>query len=101
MSLPALPTQADVEQLAAIQGQPSMSLYLPTHQAGPDTRENPIRYKNLLSEAEAQFGRAGWEGASDVLEAARELGDFRFWQNQRQGLAVFVSGGERFVYGLP
>ena len=101
--LAAPPTRAEVEQLASIQGQPTVSLYLPTHQAGPDTRENPIRYKNLLNEAEAQLGRAGWEqtDVDALLTSARELNDYRFWQNQRQGLAVFVSGGERFVYRLP
>ena len=101
--LSTLPTRADIEQLAALQGQPTVSLYLPTHQAGPDTRENPIRYKNLLSEAEAQLGRAGWDQTDlgALLASAHELDDYRFWQNQRQGLAVFVGGGERFVYRLP
>lgn len=99
----ALPIRGDIERLAALHEQPVVSLYLMTHQAGPDTRENPIRYKNRLSEAEAQLQRAGWrqDDIQALLEPAREFGDYRFWQHQRQGLAVFVGADQRFVYRLP
>lgn len=100
---PTLPDRHAIEQLAAPSEQPAVSLYLPTHQAGPETRENPIRYKNRLTEAEAQLEGAGWrrDDISALLAPARELDDYRFWQHQRQGLAVFLVGGERFVYRLP
>lgn len=98
-----LPDRNAIERLAAPSEQPAVSLYLPTHQAGPDTRENPIRYKNRLSDAEAQLAAAGWrqDDIDALLTPARELDDYRFWQHQRQGLAVFVVGGERLVYRLP
>lgn len=100
---PTLPDRHAIEQLVAPNDRPVVSLYLPTHQAGPETRENPIRYKNRLTEAEAQLESAGWrrDDLGALLAPARELDDYRFWQHQRQGLAVFLVGGERLVYRLP
>lgn len=40
--------------LAAQDAAPCVSLFMPTHRAGEDTRQDPIRFKNLLGRAALQ-----------------------------------------------
>lgn len=73
-----------------------VSLYAAMHQAGRDTRENPIRFKNLLQRSKEQLEAHGLsqDETSELLEEAEALlGDHDFWQHQRPGLAVFVAPG--------
>lgn len=74
----------------------AVSLYLPTHRAGRDTRENPIRYKNLVQEAERRLEAQGWQ-EDRVKEFLAPLyarvDDYDFWQHQESGLAVFYAEG--------
>jgi hypothetical protein len=49
-------SRGDLDELVATDAQPAVSLYLPTHMAGPETRQDPIRLKNLLSVAVAMAG---------------------------------------------
>ena len=74
---------------------PCVSIYLPTHRAGAETQQNPIRFKNLLKQAEEKLRAGGWEDhVEEVLGASRRLvDDFDFWQHQRDGLAVFLAPG--------
>lgn len=84
-------------------GSPSVSLYLPTHRAGAETQQDPIRLKNLLREADGRLGAEGFDGAGGELlaPARRLLDDHPFWQHQSDGLAVFLSPKTRRLYRLP
>ena len=42
-------SRSDLDELVAIDARPAVSLYLPTHLAGREIRQDPIRLKNLLS----------------------------------------------------
>lgn len=42
---------------------PCVSLYMPTQKAGPETRQNPIRFKNLIREAEERLTEMGMDDA--------------------------------------
>ena len=53
--------------IAAGQG-PAVSIFVPTHRAGPEVQQDPIRLKNLLKQAESQLIT---EGSRSVN--AREL----------------------------
>ncbi|MEM9554478.1 MAG: hypothetical protein AAGC60_09475 [Acidobacteriota bacterium] len=83
---------------------PCVSFYLPTVQAGAETRQNPIRFKNLVSEAESELlARQTDEAVVDaLLRRARTLHeDFDFWQHQSRGLGVFLSPSSIATHRLP
>ena len=70
-----------------------VSIYLPTQRAGSDTRENAIRMKNRLSDAQRQLEERGWQrdDAEAYLRPAHDLvNDNDFWQHQLDGLAVLL-----------
>jgi hypothetical protein len=77
---------------------------LPTHVRGPETRQDPIRLKNLTGQARERLLEAGLSPAhaDAVLAPAVALVDnVTFWRHQEQGLAIFLSGGEPHLYKLP
>jgi Bacterial archaeo-eukaryotic release factor family 3 len=83
---------------------PCVSLYLPTFRAGAETQQNPIRFKNLLREAQNQLEERGLRAAEaeEVLAEARGLvDDGPFWQRQSDGLALFVARGFLRTHQLP
>jgi hypothetical protein len=86
----------------------SVSLFLPTHRAGPDTRSfaqaDLIRFKTLLREAEQHLIAAGVRArdATALLGPARALlDDAEFWRYQGDGLAVFVASDLFRTYRVP
>lgn len=81
-----------------------VSLYAPMHRAGAPTRENPIRFKNRIQAAERYLGDQGWEpkAIEELLAPAVErIEDYGFWQNQQDGLAMFLADGEFHEALLP
>lgn len=78
-----------------------VSLFMPVERAGRKRRQNPIRLKNLLREAERSLGQAGVSGdrAGRLLAPARVLlDDNAFWRSPEDGLAVFLAQGRGRVY---
>jgi len=72
---------------------PSISLYQSTHRANPDALQDPIRFKNLVREAERSL-REKYSGreVKPLLQPFEALvDDYPFWQHQRDGLAVLAS----------
>ncbi len=83
---------------------PGISIYLPTHRSGQGTQQDPIRFKNLLRNAERQLlsNGMGPREVSGLLERAQALiNDSYFWGHQYEGLAVFIASGEFHSYRLP
>ncbi len=81
-----------------------VSIFMPTHLRGAETRQDPIRMKTLLAEARGKLGEAGLSPgeADEMLAPATDLiGDHDFWQHQEQGLALFLGGGAPRHYHLP
>lgn len=81
-----------------------VSIYMPTHRAGPEIRQDPIRLKNLVTEAEEKLIAGGMRGpdARTLLQpAAALIEDYDFWQQQSDGLAIFVSADLFRLYRLP
>ena len=94
----------DLKQLSAKRNGLHVSLFMPTHRAGPETQQDPIRLKNLLGQAEERLIAAGLRApeARARLEAASTLlQDGLFWQRQSDGLAVFISSEMTCHYRLP
>ncbi len=78
------------------------SVYLPTHTAYPDNRQDPIVYKNLLQEMEkdlaARLPRRDWQ---DVLAGLAGIQhDVEFWNHTTQGLGVLSAGGQTETFLL-
>ena len=86
----------EIQYLITHHDQPCVSLYMPTHRAGRDIEQDPIRFKNLLKQAEAGLIEAGYRApeARQMLEKPRQfLDDGSFWRHQTGGLAMFVCPG--------
>lgn len=82
----------------------AVSIFLPTHTAGPDIQQDPIRLKNLLSEAEDRLLAAGVseQAAAKCLKPAMRLIDnLGFWRYQSRGLALFLTEETCKIYRLP
>lgn len=89
-----------LKNLLAEDVEPAVSIYLPTHKAGPAMREHPIRLKNLLRAAEKKIGHA--PTADKILKPAWSLvGREREWQHMDRGLALFLTEDEMQTMKLP
>lgn len=97
-----------VEQVKALIEQPkswSISIYMPTVVAGPETRQNEIRFKNLIRQAVQKLQETGLsedeanEFLRPMLSAIEAEGDF--WQQQDRGLAIFITDGFYRYYKVP
>ncbi|HEY7519894.1 MAG TPA: hypothetical protein VIE36_16525 [Methylomirabilota bacterium] len=101
-------TREDIKALVERREAPCVSIYQPTHRVGPDSRtyarEDPVRLRNLLREAEQRL-LTGGEPARAVeewlLPARRLLDDSIFWQYQADGLALFVAPGTVRRFRVP
>lgn len=95
-------TAAQLTELLADFEPPCVSLYQPTHRNHPENRQDPIRYRNLLTEMEVSLGEK--YPARDVrtlLEDFRALErDDRFWNHRTEGLAVLGSPGTFRIFDL-
>jgi hypothetical protein len=81
-----------------------VSIFMPAVQAGQQTQQNLIRFKNLVREAEKYLCERGMNehDAKVFLQpAARMINDNEFWQHQDAGLAVFVAKDAFHKYRLP
>jgi hypothetical protein len=81
-----------------------VSFYMPAHQVFPETKQDPIRFKNLPREAEERLKTAGLRSsdAKKLLKPGKALiKDGLFWQYQAGGLATFISPDLFYHYRLP
>ena len=81
-----------------------LSLYMPTHRAGRDTEQDPIRFSNLLRQAEERLLAKGMRSPEvrELLRPAQELaGEPGFWRHQSDGLAVFLASDVFRSYRVP
>jgi len=95
-----------VDELKTLTEKPSgscVSIYMPTHRMGTTTQQDPIRFKNLMRQAEELLVGCGLRGqdARDLLEQAKKLDNSEFWQYQSDGLAIFISTNVFRHYCLP
>lgn len=84
----------------------SISLYLPTHRRGVEVNEqqDSIALKHLVRQAELALLSSGAprEELGPLMECARIMvHDERFWRNQREGLAIFLTPGNCQFIRLP
>jgi len=85
----------DLKSLLAVDTRPCVSLYQPTHRQHPENQQDPIRFRNLIKQAEASLQRAySTQDIEPLLAPYRTLaGDADFWNHTTDGLAVFGAPG--------
>ena len=59
---------------------PCVSIYLTTHRKHPEWKQDPVRFRALLAEAEALLSKSGARDAKGTIESLRELLDKPFWE---------------------
>jgi len=97
-------TREDLRALMEKQGKSCVSIYMLTHRTAPDSKQDSIRFKNLLREAEERLTTKGLGLAEmrRLLKPGRSLlKDNLFWQYQGDGLAAFISTDFFRSYCLP
>lgn len=96
----------DILNLAAMSAYPAVTITLPTHRTSPDNRQDPIRLKNLLSQAiERLTAELGRREAEPVLRRLDELTSDVDHERNLDGLALFASADyaakQRLPFTLP
>lgn len=94
----------DLSELMEKQDEICISIYLPTYRAGIETQQGRIRLKNMARDAEMRLIDSGMRSpdAKLFLKPVKELVvDNQFWQQQRDGLAIFLASDMFYYYFLP
>ncbi len=60
-------SQDELKNLIEVTQAPCISIYIPTQKAGPEVRQNPIRFKNLMREAEEHLHKMGLDQDANRL----------------------------------
>lgn len=81
---------------------PCVSIYLPTHRASPDKLQDPIRFRNLIRQAEKDLRGKYPDADFDAILAPFQeiLEDKGFWNNTIDGLALLGAAGKVQVFPL-
>jgi hypothetical protein len=91
------PSIEDFVNLLLPQDPPCISLYMPTHRAHPENKQDPIRYRNLLRDLENSLRtKYPTREVRPLLEPYQALArDDLFWNYRTDGLAI-LSSKDRF-----
>ena len=97
-------TIQELKMLTGTKPENTISIFLPTHRSGRETEQDPIRFKNLLNDAEKRLLNKGVHkpDVETLLKPARDLllkSDF--WRHTSSGLALFLSADVFKTYRLP
>jgi len=83
---------------------PAVTFYLPTYVAGDRKQQSPIRLKNLFNQANNSFSETEM-GAAEIksfLKPVQKLiEDEFFWQQQTEGLVLFLDTINFHLFRLP
>lgn len=94
----------DLRQLAEIEANPAVTIYMPTYRAGREVRQNATRFKNMIKSAYSKLTDAGVDDqhAESLLADVSDLAqDGDWWQHQSDGLAIFLTDQQCDYYRLP
>lgn len=97
-------TRSDLSALMDAAPNPGVSIFLPTHVRGAEIRQDPIRLKNLAAEARDKLLAAGLsrpEADGMLAPTTALVEDYKFWQHQSHGLAVFLDGAGARHHKVP
>ncbi|NGM64032.1 hypothetical protein [Sphingobacterium sp. SGR-19] len=91
-----------LKELTAIQGEPCISIYMPTHRVHPANATDPITFKNLYKKT-LQYTKDNKLNRHEKLIQPLEklIDDKNFWDHNDEGLAIFVSSQDTQILRLP
>jgi len=81
-----------------------VSMFMPTYRTGPESQQNPIRFRNLIRKTEDKLHAFNLrpQEIKALLEPAQALaGNVFSSRRQSDGLAIFLSGNLLRFYCLP
>ncbi|MCC5929514.1 MAG: hypothetical protein JJU28_09735 [Cyclobacteriaceae bacterium] len=86
-------TSALIKELLAVNAEPCISLYMPTHRSHPENIQDTIRFKNLLKKVrESLTEKFSNVEIADLMEPMEALGENKyFWNFTTDGLAILRS----------
>lgn len=99
-----IPSKSELRSLMEPQSGPCISLFLPTHRAGPEGQQDPVRLRRQIREVENRLLLS--KGAATQTESLLKplqalLGDQQFWLHPSDGLTIFRSSGVFRTYRVP
>lgn len=97
-------SEKTISELINQDGELFVTIALPTHKKGEESKQDPIRFKNLLSQAAEKISAitSKKETSEKILKPAKELLDKPiFWSHLESGLAVYITENLFKVYKLP
>jgi hypothetical protein len=93
-----------VEEILEKNGNPLISITMPTHRMGEEIKQDPIRFKNLLADVNDTLSKQGLKQTEidDILKPAKDLLEKpMFWAHQDNGLVVYLAKGYFNHFQLP
>lgn len=97
-------TAENLRELINVVGENLITIYMPTHPYGREQQQDPIRFRNLLTQARNRLEDRGFRKPDiEVLLQPTQplLIDNIFWQHQSEGLALFIAPGFFKYYRQP
>ena len=92
----------DIVDLAVVRGYPCLTITLPTHRTSPDNRQDPIRLKNLVTEATNRLtGELGKREVAAMLRLLEEATADIDHEHNLDGMAIFVNAEMTKTFRLP
>lgn len=92
----------DLQELKAVTSYPCVTITLPTHRTSPDNQQDPIRVKNLVSEAkERLLGEMSARDAQPLFDRIDDLVADINYPHLQEGLALFVSADVEEWHTIP
>lgn len=90
--------------LAQTQGNPCVSIYMPTYHVEVELPQNTIRLKNLIREARQELKAAGYTESligPMLLPVINLLDRADSWSDSSDGLAIFLTPSSARLYRVP
>ncbi len=97
-------SEKEINKLVNRNGSNLVTITLPTHKTGEESKQDPIRLKNLLTEAISilkENGKKESEAESYLKPAFDLLEKPLFWSHADKGLALYFSEDGMEMYKLP
>ncbi|MGF3112747.1 hypothetical protein [Facklamia sp. P13055] len=83
---------ANLRELQSQKDLMRLSLYMPTNRGGLNRQEDLIQFKNLIQQVKSKLEEVDKDEANKILkEIERIRNDKNFWDQTKEGLALFIS----------
>lgn len=97
-------SKEQLAELAKLEDEPCVSIFMPTYHVESELSQNPIRLKNLMKQArqelaDQEYRESQIESLLEPLQALLERNGF--WLDQSDGFAAFLTSDEARFFRLP